>query len=148
MIPALVSAEFLSTDTNFFSMPDHALGMLLITAAIYVTWLAIVHAMDEEWLATGLMVLGAVVLAGIPMTIQYIGNINESKENIVKNVKTAYDVDEVMLGDWSKENPRVTIIKTGKAHEVLLTENKETFEPMLSTLNDDSFDVEKLKRAK
>jgi hypothetical protein len=148
MIPALVSAEFLSTDVNFFTMPESTLGFLLITAAVYVAWLAIMHAMDEEWLATGLMVALTVVLAGIPMTIQYFENINENKENLVKNVKTAYEVDEVMLGDWSEQNPKVTIIKTGKAHEVILTENKETFEPMLSTLNDDSFDVEKLKRAK
>lgn len=148
MIPALVSAEFLSTDTNFFTMPDSGLGVLMITAAVFTAWLAFMYAMDEEWLATGLMVLLAVVLAGIPMAIHYIADINESKENIVKNVKTAYDIDEVMLGGWSKENPKVTIIKTGKAYEVILTENKDNFEPMLSTLNDDSFDVEKLKRAK
>jgi hypothetical protein len=146
MIGAVVNAEFLPTSTEFFTMPDSPLGVLMITIAIFTGLLTLTYFLDEEWPATLLMALVTVILAGIPLGVQYIGNLNESKENIVKNVKTVYDVDEVMLGDWSEKNPKATIIKTGKAHEVILTENNETFEPMLSTLNDDSFDVEKLKR--
>lgn len=134
--------DYLPTDLGFpFPESDLFLWGAVILIAVAFTYFA-----DDEFRAAALCAVLGMSMFVIPSLIQFNENQETITKNRVDNVKRVYDVDDVMLETWSESSPKVFITKDGKSYEVLLNENKNTFEPILSTLNNDSFDVEKLKR--
>lgn len=159
MIAALANTEFLPTNTSPMDSPFMIAGFVvsgLIMAAIIVYFFLMRKDFVSYMLSGGLM--GLVVAFAVPLATWMslaVPIAEANRDNLTENIQTVYDIDSVMFEDEAqdakiaKPSPlTITVTKDGKAYKVILNQDKETFEPNLSSFETDSIDIETLKRDK
>lgn len=160
MIAALANTEFLPTNTSPMDSPFMAVALIvsgLIVVAIIAFFVWMRNDLDSEVFSWGLIGLMIAFCISCGTYITLAGSAAETnKGNLTENIKTVYDIENVMFEDSDTQNEKiaepspltVTVTKDGKAYKVILNQDKKTFEPNLSSFENDSIDIQTLKRDK
>jgi hypothetical protein len=157
MIAATLAAtEFLPTNTSAMDFPLIYVGFA-VAALVLIGAVLWFRFYDDEptYIFIGLII--AFMAGGMP-ALALIDTANETnRDNLTENIKTVYDIENVMFEDTTivvddkitNASPlTITVTKDGKAYNVILNQDKKTFEPNLSSFETDSIDIETLKRDK
>jgi hypothetical protein len=157
---ALTSAGFLPTNTSEMDSPfmiaAFVVGGLLVVAIIgFLIWMR--HDFEVETTYWAFLGFGVAFLIPAFTAVALSGStVETNRNNLTENIKTVYDIENVMFEDDPAKNEKiakaspltVTVTKDGKAYKVILNQDKTTFEPNLSSFENDSIDIETLKRDK
>lgn len=155
MIATLANTEFLPTNTSAFDSPLIYVGFAVAVLALLgsILWY---YFMDDDASFIFMGILIGLLAAGIPLIMLSEPAAETNRNNLTENIKTVYDIENVMFEDGDSQNAKiaepspltVTVTKDGKAYKVILNQDKKTFEPDLSSFENDSIDIETLKRDK
>ena len=152
---ALTNAEFLPTNTSAFDSPLIYVGFAVATLALIgsILWYNFMED-DVTFIFMGLVI--GLMAAGVPFIALSEPAAETNRENLTENIKTVYDIENVMFEDGDTQNEKIaepspltiTVTKDGKAYKVILNQDKKTFEPNLSSFETDFIDIKSLKRDK
>jgi hypothetical protein len=152
MIAALANTEFLLTHASPLNEPVAIFGLvgggiILIALVAYI----IVSIIKQKTLNALVLFVGCVFLMLLPMITVGVAaekTHNTNRANWVENIKTVYNVEEVIFDSTDNSNSplKFTVLSGGKAYKVLLRENKDTYEPSLYSYDNEGIDMNMLKR--
>jgi hypothetical protein len=139
MIPTLVSAvEYLPTDPSPFNSLT-ATGFIIAGFTVLVAFSLLAYA--EDALPSLCLITMALAIAIGPYAYSLHQVSEQNQAAITKNIKAKYDLETVIFDGKvaypKQETIQVTVTHDGKSAKVTLSEDKETFEPTLSSFDND-----------
>ena len=153
MMPTAIAATtYLPTDVSVIDSPWTILGFIA-GVVIFIGSIVYMIVADEDPFIIFFGLMFGMMAAIMPVMLQSDWVNQQNKDNLIANVKTVYEIDGVKVEEESpltklgKNEPiSVTVTSGSKAYKLLLSQNNETFEPSLSSYENDSIDISKLKK--